>query len=193
MIPDVTPRADLATASDAEVIRRSWTDPVVFDEIFRRHHGTLYGYLVRRVGPDAAADLAGDVFVQAFSARHGYRCAYASARPWLFGIATNLLRRYLRAQYRAGRANSRLAAELHSQPSEEAARIVERVAAEAAAPSVAERLKHLHARDREVLLLYAFSDLTYREMAEFLQIPIGTVRSRLSRARRQIKYSSEGA
>ena len=165
------------SSTDAEVIVRSWDEPDAFEEIYRRHHATIYRYVVRRVGPQAAADVAAEVFVQAFAGRRRYRREFVSARPWLFGIATNLLRQHLRSRSRSDWMAIRLAAEAAAHPPEPAG----------PADDPATGFETLRTEDRTVLILFAFKDLTYREIATELGIPIGTVRSRLARARRQLR------
>lgn len=85
---------------DAELIARSRSDPGAFAAIFDRHHAELYRYLRRRVGAGLAADLAAETFVTAFARRAAYRADTRDARPWLYGIAHNLLRNHLRAERR---------------------------------------------------------------------------------------------
>jgi len=83
---------------DSELIAGSSAEPAMFSEIFDRHHAELYRYLRRRVGPGLAADLAADTFVTAFARRGAYRRQSTDARPWLYGIAHNLLRNHLRGR-----------------------------------------------------------------------------------------------
>jgi DNA-directed RNA polymerase specialized sigma24 family protein len=85
---------------DSELIVGSRADPALFAEIFDRHHAELYRYLRRRVGAGLAADLAADAFATAFARRDAYGPEQEGARPWLYGIAHNLLRNYLRHERR---------------------------------------------------------------------------------------------
>ena len=161
----------------------------MFSEIFDRHHAELYRYLRRRVGPGLAADLAADTFVTAFARRGAYRPQSTDARPWLYGIAHNLLRNHLRHEQRQLAAYARHGAE----PVADAGALAEFSMADARADAAAVRaelariLARMPARDRDVLLLFAWADMSYAEVAQALHIPVGTVRSRLNRARRQLR------
>jgi RNA polymerase sigma factor (sigma-70 family) len=139
------------------------------------------------VGSDLAEELASETFVIAFHRRASYDGAEDNARPWLFGIATNLLRRHRRTERRklAAYAKSGVDPVVAFDPALDAAE--DRAEAEAAGPFLAEALAALRPADRDVLLLYAWADLSYPEVAKALGVPTGTVRSRLARARRQVQ------
>ena len=174
-----------ARQTDAELIAESWRAPDVFAAIFDRHARTLYRYLGRRVGRETADDLLGETFLIAFDRRHRYDPDQPNSLPWLYGIATNLLRRHWRAEARRYEALARAGAHVAvDAPDDE---VTERVAARAAAPELAAGLAGLARRDRDVLLLYAWADLGYAEIAAALGIPVGTVRSRLHRARAHLR------
>lgn len=96
---------------ESDLIAGSRTEPTLFAEIFDRHHSELYRYLRRRVGQGLAADLAAETFVTAFARPGAYRPQSPNARPWLYGIAHNLLRNYLRHEERRLAAYARLGAE----------------------------------------------------------------------------------
>jgi DNA-directed RNA polymerase specialized sigma24 family protein len=85
---------------DSDLIAGSRTEPAMFSEIFDRRHRELYRYLRSRVGAGLAADLAADTFVTAFARRDAYRPQSPDARPWLHGIAHNLLRNHRRHERR---------------------------------------------------------------------------------------------
>jgi RNA polymerase sigma factor (sigma-70 family) len=165
-----------AEASDAVLIERSLSEPAVFGAIFDRHFDAVYAYLARRAGRGLADDLVSSTFTLAFERRHRFRADAQTARPWLFGIATNLLRNHRRTEKRALRALGSLDVPVPSDFSE---------------PSNLPRLGGLLAgldRDqRDVLLLHAWEELSYEEIAHALGVPIGTVRSRLARARARLK------
>jgi RNA polymerase sigma-70 factor (ECF subfamily) len=103
------PRSDaLAGAvTDARLIAASLEQPTDFAALFDRHYGELAGYLGRRVGASLADELASETFVAAFAARGRYDAAQADARPWLYGIANNLLRKHARSKNRRRRAYAR--------------------------------------------------------------------------------------
>lgn len=176
-----------AGATDAEVIVDSWENPDLFELIFDRHYMVIYRHLARRAGPDVGAEVASEVFVRAFAARKRYRTEYASARPWLFGIATNLLRQHFRSSRRATTAFWKVAGRSERATPDGSSAADARVDAEALGGRLRAGLDGLRERDREVLLLYAWEDMTYAEIADALGIPIGTVRSRLARARRRFR------
>lgn len=174
--------------SDAEAIRGALADPSMFAVIFDRHFVTIHRYLVRRIGTPDADDLAGDVFRVAFERRHDFDVGAESARPWLYGIATNLVRSARRSERRKLRALQRCVA---SVPSQDSGDRYHRADAELDAVGdvgrVAAALTELSPGDRDALLLFAIEGLTYQEVAAALSVPIGTVRSRISRARRQLR------
>jgi RNA polymerase sigma factor (sigma-70 family) len=171
--------------SDAQVIAASRVEPRVFAAVFDRHYDAVHRYLARRVGSDLADDLAADTFTTAFDARRRYDTAHLDARPWLFGIATNLLRHHRRGEARRLRAYARL--DRPADPDGGFGGIEARVDAGRAGPAIADALTRLSAGDRDVLLLFAWADLRYEEIAVALRIPVGTVRSRLHRARRRVR------
>lgn len=135
----------------------------------------------RRVRPALADELAAETFLQAFAARSRYDPERADARPWLYGIASNLLRRYRRAEERRLRAYARAATPGSQDAGLDA--VDARLDADAAGPALALALAALGPGERDALLLHAWADLTYEQIAEALSVPVGTVRSRLHRAR----------
>jgi RNA polymerase sigma-70 factor (ECF subfamily) len=168
--------------SDADLIGCSLADPSAFEVIFDRHYATIRRYVARRLSPACADDVAAEVFCIAFDRR----AQFVERRPdcpvvaWLYGIATNLVRRRRRDERRQLRAYARAGADVAL---ESPADLDGRVDAQRAGPVVARALAALSADERDVLLLYALADLDYQGIADALQIPIGTVRSRLARAR----------
>jgi RNA polymerase sigma factor (sigma-70 family) len=154
-----------------------------FDEVFEDEFDGLHKYLARRVGSAVADDLAADVFATAFR-RWGVWDQSRPVRPWLYGIAANIVKHHWRRERRMLRAFARL---VESPAFEEddppAARLDSRVTRGAMAAALAE----LRAEEREVLLLHAWADLSDSEIAEALSIPIGTVKSRLSRGSERIR------
>lgn len=175
--------------TDYDLIRASLHRPEVFAEIFDRHAPAIHRFLSRRVG-DLADDLLSETFLTAFRRRGDYRADRVDVRPWLYGIGANLIRRHQRdevARYRALGRSSVSAVVPRFRSADEFDGAVDRLDAQALGPSLASALAALEARDREVLLLIAWGDLNYAEVATVLDIPVGTVRSRLHRARRRIQ------
>jgi RNA polymerase sigma factor (sigma-70 family) len=177
----------LEISTDAHIIAACADEPERFRELFERHFPATLSFLRRRIGAEIAEDLAIETFALAFRRRGSYDGRRANARPWLFGIATNLLRRHRRTERRKLLAYARTGVDpdLALDPGYEAAEA--RMEAQAAGPALALALASLHSGERDVLLLYAWSDLTYAEIADALAIPVGTVRSRLSRARSRFR------
>ncbi len=176
----------MGPGSDADLIAVSLQNPSAFGELYDRHAAMILRYLVRRVGPTAGEQLLGDTFRVGFERRSSFDPAHESARPWLYGIATNLVRRHRRAEDRRVRATARLAGRRES-PAGEDEQAIAATDARALLPAVADAVLALPEADRETLLLFAWEDLSYEEIAVALEIPAGTVRSRLNRARRTLR------
>lgn len=157
-----------------------------FAVLFDRHARTLHRYLARRFGADIGHDLVSETFLAALNQRHRYDPARATARAWLYGIATNLLRNHLRSEVRGLRATAR-AVNRSTDPPGHDATVAERVDAQASVRLLAAGLAALSAPDRDVLLLTSWGGLDSTEVAEALDIPVGTVRSRLHRIRRKLR------
>ncbi|WP_306306768.1 RNA polymerase sigma factor [Microtetraspora fusca] len=149
--------------------------------LFDRHAGHIHRYVARRLGDDTADDVVSETFLTAFRQRRDYDTARLGALPWLYGIATNFIRRHQRTEIHRYKAYSKMGVLPDADDSAEQA--LERASAHAVRRPLAQALASLKARDRDVLLLVAWADLTYEEVANALSIPIGTVRSRLNRAR----------
>jgi RNA polymerase sigma factor (sigma-70 family) len=173
-------------ASDAAVIADSLAEPERFGALFDRHATAMYRYFVRRVGPVEADPLLGELFRVAFERRSTYDCRRPNARPWLYGIATHLLAHHHRSEARRLRATARLKATAGSggDPSDN---LVATIDAEALWPVVAEAVAKLPEGERDVLFLFAWEDLSYQDIATALGVPVGTVRSRLNRARGRLR------
>jgi RNA polymerase sigma factor (sigma-70 family) len=168
--------------SDYELIRESVVGiPAIFGTVFDRHGQSVYRYVRRRVGDELASDVAAEVFARAFAGRESFDGRGGSALPWLLGIATNVVRMHRRSEERRLRASARAAEpERVGIATEE---IHDRVDAEAIGPVLAKALAAMPARQRDVLLLSAWADLSPSEIAVALSLPAGTVRSDLHRAR----------
>jgi RNA polymerase sigma factor (sigma-70 family) len=177
-------------SSDAELIAASLGDPPVFAGLFDRHYAAVAGFLRRRLERSLADELAAETFLQAFDGRGRYDLSRADARPWLFGIAGHLLSRHRRAEERRLRAFARVG-HVVAKSETEGDDVDRRLDAAAVAPVLAAALASLGAGDREVLLLYAWADLSYEEISVALGLPVGTVRSRLHRARARVRRELE--
>jgi RNA polymerase sigma factor (sigma-70 family) len=160
-----------------------------FDAVFREHFAAVYRFLARRVGRALAEDLAAEVFATAYRRRSAYRPELGSLRSWLYGIATNVLRKHWRDEQLLLELDSRLAqGSLGLLPAAQFADAAdERVIAKTLAPRIAGALAALNREQRDVLLLHAWADLSHEEIAAALGIAQGTARSRLSRARAALR------
>jgi RNA polymerase sigma-70 factor (ECF subfamily) len=177
--------------SDAAVIAASLDDPPAFAGIYDRHAALVFRFLIRRVGRDAADELLGDTFRIAFERRAAFDVAYDNARPWIYGIASNLVAKHRRTEARRLHASARLVDT--RQPESFADTIAASVDVQRLWPRVIEAVAGLPDGERDALLLFAWEELSYDEIATALSVPIGTVRSRLNRARMRIRELAAAA
>lgn len=176
---------------DSSIIKASLRTPERFAELFDRHAAVLHRYVIRRLGPEHAEDMVAETFTRAFEKRHRYDFGRPEALPWLFGIITNVIGSHRRTELRGYRALARTGEDPVAVAFDE--QVVARVSASATRKRLAAALAKLARGERDVLLLIAWGDLTYEETAQALDVPIGTVRSRLSRARRKVAGSLGGS
>ena len=154
-----------------------------FEAAFETEFPALHRYLRRRLGAATADDLAAETFAVAF--RNWERLdPERPVRPWLYGIAANLVRHRWRAERRMLRAYARTGVD---PVLDEVDATVERADAEAQRRELAAALAGLRRDERETLLLHAWAELTDSEIAVALDLPIGTVKSRLSRTREKLR------
>jgi RNA polymerase sigma-70 factor (ECF subfamily) len=196
--PTTNPATNLATNlardnADSAVIAESLHRPERFAAIYDRYFAEIYRYVAGRLGPDVADDLAAETFTDAFRKRAQFQPSRGALRPWLYGIATNLVARHRRVEARRlnalARADRRATADDLSDLADQAAA---RVSAQQLRKPLAQALAQLSAHDRDVLLLVSLADLSYEEVAAALGIPAGTVGSRLNRARRKVRTALDG-
>lgn len=168
--------------NDSELIARSVSDGRWFEALFDRHYGRIHRFCAARAGTDAADDLASETFTTAFRRRADYDLSCPDAAPWLYGIALKLLLGFRRRE----RARRLLPARLVSGQFS-----VESPVSEMFDPrgAVSVALAGLSESDRDLIVLFAWAELTYEQMAVVFGVPVGTVRSRLSRTRRQLRVS----
>lgn len=182
-LPTTAPPLRPVPDPDARIIAAALRDPGRFSELFDRHWTELHAFCTSRMGA-AGEDLAADTFRLAFDRRARYDQRYDDARPWLYGIATNLIRQHFRTAQRRGRAEERSAMFGRRVVADETIGGLER---RLLGPELAAALAELSAIDRDALLLFAWAELDYAEIARALDVPIGTVRSRINRARRMLQ------
>jgi RNA polymerase sigma factor (sigma-70 family) len=163
---------------------------VEFGRLFDVYARPLHRYLSRRVGAETAHDLVSETFLVALNQRHAYDPRRGAVRSWLYGIATNLVRRQVRQETRALRAAARSVGQAPGAEASHESRVADRLDAAALAASLAGALTQLSDGDRDVLLLTSWAGLDTIEVADALGIPAGTVRSRLHRTRKWLRSNA---
>jgi RNA polymerase sigma factor (sigma-70 family) len=157
-----------------------------FDHLYRTHADQIFRYCLRRTGdPAVADDIRSAVFYEAWRRRREVDLSTREALPWLYGVAANVIRNHVRSSRRRRAAFRRV-----PRPPEEAdvsELIADRLDATEQARGAIEMVNQLPAGERHVVLLCLVDDLSYEEAARALGLPIGTVRSRLSRARARLR------
>lgn len=178
----------LTIKSDAEIIRDSIDDPNEFREIFERHFEDIRRFAISRAGHHDGLDVASQVFVVAFKNRSSYRHEeYPDCRYWLFGIANTLIRSHYRKRGRSLDKETRASAvEPRSEPAPETG-VVDLLAAEQQLAAARAAIEKLRPKLKEPLLLYCWEEMSYEQIAVTLGLPVGTVRSRINRARQKIR------
>lgn len=173
--------------SDLDLWRRAGQgDAESFGVLFDRHARTVYNFCFRRTADWALAeDLTSTVFLEAWRRRTEVRPEHDSLRPWLLGVATNVIRNSARSQRRREAAEPRAA--MPSETTDPADDAAARIDDESLMHRTVLALDALSPVDRDVLSLFAWGQLSYEEIAEVLHVPVGTVRSRLSRARTRLR------
>jgi RNA polymerase sigma-70 factor (ECF subfamily) len=162
-------------------------DPDQFAAIYERYIAEIYRYIAGRLGRDVADDLAAETFLVAFRKRDRVDPARGGVRPWLYGIATNLVGQHRRTETRRYRALARAGGRQPAAAESHDNRVDDAVSAERYGGPLATALAGLGQGDRDVLLLVAIGELSHQEIALALDIPYGTVGSRLNRARRELR------
>lgn len=189
--PDAAGNNPTMTAPDAIAIKESLSDPAAFGVIFDRHASSLHRFLARRVEPADADSILGDVFRIAFERRASFDTARESARPWLYGIATNLIARHRRSEARRLRAMASLASlasrRIEGDHDVVGDRAAQHLDAENEWSAIVDAIDVLPNAERHTLMLFVWEDLSYEDIAAALDVPVGTVRSRLNRARRRLR------
>jgi RNA polymerase sigma factor (sigma-70 family) len=178
---------------DNELWRRAAAgQPEAFGLLYERHARAIYNYLFRRCGDwSVAEDLTSVVFLEAYRRRREARIAEGKVLPWLYGVATNVIRNQRRSLRRHSEALKRL-----PPPDPElgvAGLAADRIDAERQMRGVLAALQQLPESDKDVLSLFLWSELSYEDAAAALEIPVGTVRSRLSRARARLVELTRGS
>jgi RNA polymerase sigma factor (sigma-70 family) len=177
-------------ASDADLIARPLAEPDLFTAVFDRHSAEILRYVYARLGPDLAEDVTAETFLAAFRCRGRYDGAWSNARPWLYGIAVRQIRRHRRVEARRLRL---LWSALADGPAEDHSdRVAEQVTAERLGPRLAAVVAALPRQDRELLLLFAWAELSYAEAATALGTTSSAVKARLHRIRVRMRQELGG-
>jgi RNA polymerase sigma-70 factor (ECF subfamily) len=169
--------------SDSDVIAASLGDPGAFGAIFERHYAAVHGYLQRRLDDSRADEIASQTFLVAFDSRSRFDRSRSDSRPWLLGIATNLAHNHRRHEIVELRAIAAMTPERGAAIDG----VEARVDAERMRGLLAQALADLPSEEADVLCLLVWAELGQGEIAEALAIPLGTVKSRLSRARGRLR------
>lgn len=163
-------------------------DSDAFGVLFERHSRAVYNFAFRWTANWAAAeDMTSQVFLTAWRRRASvvFTTESGSVLPWLLGVATNLLRNQRRGKRRADAAIARLdASEAQPDFTDE---ILGRMVDEVRMAEVQAVIEQLPEHEQDVLALCAWAGLDYEEAALALEVPVGTIRSRLSRARSHLR------
>lgn len=173
------------TADDVSVLRASMSDPERFGILVRKHAPAIQRYVARRIGREKAEDVVAETFLAAFRQRAGYAPDGRDCLPWLYGIATHLVHRHWRTEQAQLSILARTGADPVTEPFTD--RVDAAVTAGAMKPRLAAALAKLPTSQRDALLLLVWADLSYAQIAQATGVPIGTVQSRISRARRRLR------
>ncbi|MGC4804392.1 RNA polymerase sigma factor [Micromonospora sp. DT233] len=167
-------------------------DAAAFGQLFDDHAGAVHRHAYRSTGcRSTAEDVVSLTYLEAWRLRGRLRPDGDSVLPWLLGIATNVLRNTNRAARRHRAALARVPrADTVPDFADELADRMDDVGRVAAAKAALAALRPL---EREVFALCVWSGLDYATAAEALGVPVGTVRSRLSRARTKLRALAERA
>jgi RNA polymerase sigma factor (sigma-70 family) len=157
---------------------------------FRRHARELYRFCLRRTGNAARADEAlGEVFLQACTRQEEIDFQTGSLRAWLYGVARNVLHNQRREEQRQEATALRLT-DLQRRAAEDAS---EELARRQVAQTLLCCLGALPEAQRQVVVLCVLGDRSYEAAASDLNVPVGTVRSRLYRARLSLALAVRAA
>jgi RNA polymerase sigma-70 factor, ECF subfamily len=187
----VSDTADITRADDGELWRRACQgDAECFGVLFDRHGAAVRAFCARRTGSiDTADDLVSIVFLEAWRRRAEVELIDGKALPWLYGIARRTMQHRRRTALRHRRALERLAP-AKAVP-DHADEVAGRLDDERHLARLGAAFQRLKPSDRDVLVLCVWQGLTYAEAAVALGVPVGTVRSRLSRARSRLEAETD--
>jgi RNA polymerase sigma factor (sigma-70 family) len=165
--------------ADDALLDAARTDRAAFAAVFDRHAPAIYRFAAHRVGRGLAEDVLAETFTRAFAALHRAYTTDGSLRAWLYAIASNLIADELRRRERRAAAEERLRGRVETQFAQDMGVVTD--------PELLAALERLRDEEREVLLLFAWGELSYAEISVVTGVAIGTVRSRLNRARSRLR------
>lgn len=163
--------------TDLELLRRSVAEPAMFGALYERHGVAVRRFVVSRVGIYSGEDLAAEVFIRAFRTRERCRAEHGSALPWLLGVANHVIGDHRRIERKRLTTLERLLAEERELGANPDVGLT---------PEVIHALRRLPASHRDALLLMVWGELSRDEVAAALGVPVGTVNSRIARARQRL-------
>lgn len=167
-------------------------DSAAFSDLFDDYSDLIYNVAFRRTGSwEAAEEIVSLVFLEAWKQRATVTEHAGTIRPWLLGVALNLIRRHWRQADRHRRATLRLAAD--PTQGDHATDVADRLDAEETMRRVIQKLEQISDDQREVVQLWAWEELSYDEIAVVLDTPVGTVKSRLHRARETLLQTASSS
>ncbi|WP_406064440.1 RNA polymerase sigma factor [Streptomyces sp. NBC_01077] len=169
-------------------------DPSAFAELFDTYARSVYNHAFRLTGDwSVAEDVMAATFLEAWRLRQKVDPDGGSLRPWLLGVATNVSRNHCRGnrRYRAAAAAYAAAGPAEASVPDHASEVAGRIDDRRRIAATLRALGTLRRTEREVLVLCLWEGLAYTEAAQALHVPVGTVRSRLSRARTKLRIGAE--
>lgn len=178
---------DLRGVSDAVLWARTREEPSAFAELFQRHADAVYNHCFRKTASwSTAEDLRSVVFLEAWRRRHDVRLHEESVLPWLLAVANNVVRTRSRSLRRHRAMLRRLPVSMVS-PDDPEAEAIQRLHDEEQMRRVQHAIGDLNRAEQDVLALCVWAELDYAAAAVALGVPVGTVKSRLSRAREKLR------
>lgn len=180
-------REDSGHLTDAQIIEQSLDEPDAFGLIFERYRDDVFAFVAKRLGRQAGIDITADVFLRALRIRFTYDLSRPNARPWLYGIASNLIGDALRKRSVRRRHRTSAATRLLGPIADPYDQALSDIQSRRLGPVITAALDELAEPQRAALILFAVDGLSYPEIAEYLDVALGTVKSRVSRAKHKMR------